>query len=279
MEKEIADLRRRLESNPDSDQKFEHHTGDELSHCSEDAFARRESAATDRPRPVSMPVEPHQSIATPLTMQRDGSILSQEDNTPWKLEDISLSRARVARLFDQYDSPFPSPCLFSFGSFIAQILQLLSSFPPTTQPSQAPRGLSPQVSSFSVDHCLCGQQKIPDGTWSTECYLRSLQPTPMVHHYQCSPRLSCRESTMRPVHMASSNNKPTDRRNIHAQWIDDADCHATGTPSARPSGRVHHFPDGGSRRGSQGPSSHVGNLQHRRPKVSIGNWIRVVGHR
>lgn len=101
MEKEIADLRRRLDTNPDSDQKVENHTSDELSHCSEEVFARREPAATDPPRPVSIPVDQHHSMATPLTMKRSGSIHSQEDNTPWKLEDIVLSRARVARLYDQ----------------------------------------------------------------------------------------------------------------------------------------------------------------------------------
>lgn len=101
MEKEIADLRRRLDTNPESDQKGENPISDELSHCSEEVFGRRESAATDPPRPVSVPVEPHHSMATPLTMKRSGSIISQDDNTPWKLEDIALSRARVARLYDQ----------------------------------------------------------------------------------------------------------------------------------------------------------------------------------
>ena len=103
MEKEIADLRRRLATNAEYEQKAELHTGDELSQCSEDVFSRRESVpVVDRSsRPVSVPVEQHPPIGTPLTMKRDGSILSQEDNTPWKLEDITLSRARVARLFDQ----------------------------------------------------------------------------------------------------------------------------------------------------------------------------------
>lgn len=101
MEKEIADLRRRLASNPDHESAVEAHTGDELSQCSEEAFGRRDSTAIDRSRPVSVPVEQQPSMATPLTMQRDGSILSQEDNTPWRLEDVTLSRARVVRLFEQ----------------------------------------------------------------------------------------------------------------------------------------------------------------------------------
>ncbi|KAJ5683629.1 hypothetical protein N7462_006794 [Penicillium macrosclerotiorum] len=102
MEKEIADLRRRLASSADPDQLAEPHTGDDLSQCSEEAFGRRDSTGIDRSRPVSVPAETHPSIATPLTMKRDGSILSQEDNTPWRLEDVALSRARVARLFEQY---------------------------------------------------------------------------------------------------------------------------------------------------------------------------------
>jgi hypothetical protein len=106
MEKEIQDLRRRLAFNPEQDEGVESHAGeshagDDLSQCSEEAFKRRESAPTERSRPVSVPIEQHPSIATPITMQRDGSILSQEENTPWRLEDIALSRTRVARLFEQ----------------------------------------------------------------------------------------------------------------------------------------------------------------------------------
>lgn len=102
MEKEIADLRRKLSTNPmDQEQSTDTHAGDTLSQCSEEVFSRRESSTVDRPRPVSVPAEQHPSMATPLTMQRDGSILSQDENTPWRLEDISLSRARVSRLYEQ----------------------------------------------------------------------------------------------------------------------------------------------------------------------------------
>ena len=104
MEKEIADLRRRLATNSDYEQKVESHTGDELSQCSEDGFGRRQESAAvvnQSPPPASVPIEQHPSIATPLAMARDTSILSQDDNSPWRLEDITISRARVARLFDQ----------------------------------------------------------------------------------------------------------------------------------------------------------------------------------
>lgn len=102
MEKEIADLRRRLATNPaDQEIPADAHAGDDLSQSSEDTFSRRDSATVDGHRPVSVPAEPHPAMPTPLTMQRDGSILSQDENTPWRLEDISLSRARVSRLYEQ----------------------------------------------------------------------------------------------------------------------------------------------------------------------------------
>ncbi|CAG7925237.1 unnamed protein product, partial [Penicillium olsonii] len=104
MEKEIADLRRRLGPNSDHEQTGELHEpqgADAMSHCSEDVFSRRESTAVDQSRHVSVPVEPHPAIATPLTMKRDGSIISQDEGS-WRLEDISLSRNRVIRLYEQY---------------------------------------------------------------------------------------------------------------------------------------------------------------------------------
>ncbi|KAJ5357924.1 transcriptional regulator family: Fungal Specific TF [Penicillium brevicompactum] len=103
MEKEIADLRRRLGPNSDHEQTGElreSQAGDAMSHCSEDVFSRRESAV-DQSRHVSVPVETHPSITTPLTMKRDGSIISQDEGS-WRLEDISLSRSRVIRLYELY---------------------------------------------------------------------------------------------------------------------------------------------------------------------------------
>ena len=95
METEIVDLRKRLATGD------RRHVSDELSQCSEDAsYCEPGSAVSNKMRTLSVPLEP-QPMRPPLTMQRDGSILSQDD-TPWKLEDISLSRGRVARLFEQY---------------------------------------------------------------------------------------------------------------------------------------------------------------------------------
>lgn len=103
MEKEIADLRRRLGPNGDHSQAVDVNASDELSQCSEDVFCPPNSATSNRGQPMPVPVEP-QPLATPMTMQRDRSILSQEDTNTgslWTLEDISLSRPRVARLFEQ----------------------------------------------------------------------------------------------------------------------------------------------------------------------------------
>lgn len=99
MEREIADLRRRLSTNNDPPHAPEANVNDDMSQCSEDVFCGPDSAGSNRSRPLSAPLEP-QPMATPMTMHRDASILSQEDN-PWRLEDVSLSRPRVARLFDQ----------------------------------------------------------------------------------------------------------------------------------------------------------------------------------
>lgn len=96
MEKEIADLRRRLATNPDHP---EANGSDELSQCSEDVSCPPNPPVANRSRPMSVPVEP-QPLATPMTMHRDRSIISHEDSL-WTLEDISLPKSRVLRLFDQ----------------------------------------------------------------------------------------------------------------------------------------------------------------------------------
>ncbi|KAB8077100.1 hypothetical protein BDV29DRAFT_199322 [Aspergillus leporis] len=100
MEKEIADLRRRLATSADLPNAGEGTASDELSQCSEDVFCGTDSAVSNKPRTLSATLEP-QPLATPLTIRRDASILSQEDNL-WRLEDVSLSRPRVVRLFEQF---------------------------------------------------------------------------------------------------------------------------------------------------------------------------------
>ena len=100
MEREIADLRRRLTTNPHHSQTVEANGSDELSQCSEDISCPANGAVPNRGRPLSISVE-SQRLATSLTTpHRDRSIFSHDDNL-WTLEDISLSRSRVARLFEQ----------------------------------------------------------------------------------------------------------------------------------------------------------------------------------
>ncbi|THC98040.1 hypothetical protein EYZ11_002466 [Aspergillus tanneri] len=100
MEQEIADLRRRLATNSENPHAMEANVSDGLSQCSEDVFCGPDSVVSGRQRPLSDPLEP-QPLPTPLTIHREASILSQEDKL-WTLEDISLPRSRVARLFEQY---------------------------------------------------------------------------------------------------------------------------------------------------------------------------------
>ncbi|RLM01748.1 hypothetical protein CFD26_104874 [Aspergillus turcosus] len=100
MEKEIAELRRRLAVNGERPQTVEANASDEMSQCSEDVYCGPDSALSSRSRPLSAPLE-QQPLPTSLALPRASSIISQDDS-PWRLEDITLSRQRVARLFDQY---------------------------------------------------------------------------------------------------------------------------------------------------------------------------------
>ncbi|KAJ5485687.1 hypothetical protein N7539_005675 [Penicillium diatomitis] len=102
MEKEIADLRRRLSSQPEYPPARESQEADDVSQSSEEAYRHQDPGDMERSRPVSVLAEQPPSMGTPLAMKRDGSIMSQDENTPWRLEDITLSRARVARLFEHY---------------------------------------------------------------------------------------------------------------------------------------------------------------------------------
>ncbi|KAL2000134.1 hypothetical protein VTN02DRAFT_3521 [Thermoascus thermophilus] len=104
MEKEIADLRRRLANSGDQiPTAFEANASDGMNQSSEDVFCDPNSSPSTRDGSLSVPVEPRSSpLHTPLVLQRpDASMLLQEGNA-WRLEDISLSRVRVARLFEQF---------------------------------------------------------------------------------------------------------------------------------------------------------------------------------
>ena len=101
MEKEIVDLRKRL-SNGGQPHAGEVNASDELSRSSEEVFSGPSSAGpNDRGRPLSIPVEQQPSLVSPLTAIPRHEPMISHDDKPWKLEDVSLSRGRVARLFEQ----------------------------------------------------------------------------------------------------------------------------------------------------------------------------------
>ncbi|RDW86156.1 Zn(II)2Cys6 transcription factor domain-containing protein [Aspergillus mulundensis] len=103
MEREIADLRQRLSSDGGHVHTAEARVIDKVSQSPEDIYYGPEPASVSRGRTLSAKLEP-QTLATPLTMHSDGSMLSQDD-AAWRLEDVSLSRQRITRLFDQYVVP------------------------------------------------------------------------------------------------------------------------------------------------------------------------------
>ncbi|KAL4885014.1 hypothetical protein BJY04DRAFT_157769 [Aspergillus karnatakaensis] len=100
MEREIAELRRKLATDGDHAQAIQARASEEMSQCSEDIYCGPDTANANRSRAMSTKLEP-QTLATPLTVHSDGPMLSPEDSV-WRLEGVSLSRQRVARLFDQF---------------------------------------------------------------------------------------------------------------------------------------------------------------------------------
>ena len=92
MEREIADLRKRLSNGEHA----ENHDGDELSRSSEEVFPEGDN----RGQPLPTPVDPQLALAPPMTAIPRQPILPHDDQL-WKLEDVTLSRGRVLRLFEQ----------------------------------------------------------------------------------------------------------------------------------------------------------------------------------
>lgn len=65
---------------------------------------------------------------------------------------------------------------------------------------------------------------------------------------------------MPAVYMATSDDESTDRRDVHVQWIDDADCYAVGVTSTGSGGRIYDFSDGSEGGGVEGSITDVGGL-------------------
>lgn len=105
MEKEIADLRRRLAHGEQGDPMIDGGEGTEINNSSAEVYYDAPSPPTSsRAQSLSVSVEHHPSPLRRSLAPTHGlpteSPMSHSGNT-WVLEDISLSKQRVDRLFDQ----------------------------------------------------------------------------------------------------------------------------------------------------------------------------------
>ncbi|KAL1962443.1 hypothetical protein VTN77DRAFT_9714 [Rasamsonia byssochlamydoides] len=104
MEREIADLRRRLAHGDRPQPAFDANASDELNQSGEDVFYDPHSPPpSTRAQSLSVSVDQQPSpLRRSLAPQGpDDTILPRTSNV-WTLEDITLSRARVLRLFEQF---------------------------------------------------------------------------------------------------------------------------------------------------------------------------------
>lgn len=100
MEREIADLRRRLAEADRAQATFDASASDELNQSSEDVFYDPHSPPQST-RAQSISVSVDQQASRPLPPQGPDDTILPRTNNVWRLEDITLSRARVLRLFEQ----------------------------------------------------------------------------------------------------------------------------------------------------------------------------------
>ncbi|KAL1987762.1 hypothetical protein VTN96DRAFT_2602 [Rasamsonia emersonii] len=101
MEREIADLRRRLAEADRAQATFDASASDELNQSSEDVFYDPHSPPQST-RAQSISVSVDQQASRPLPPQGPDDTILPRTNNVWRLEDITLSRARVLRLFEQF---------------------------------------------------------------------------------------------------------------------------------------------------------------------------------
>lgn len=108
---------------------------------------------------------------------------------------------------------------------------------------------------------------MPVRTRPPSAVIGASQSTPVVDHQQCSAELPRRKGTMFALHVATAHDESEKRPDLYAQWLNDAGGHAAGLAPPRPTGRIHHVPDGGPGRRAEGQIADVGYLQHRRSEV------------
>ncbi|KAH8703837.1 putative C6 transcription factor [Talaromyces proteolyticus] len=104
MEKEIADLRRRLATGEYPRESLDSNTNDEENDSSGEVYyAPHSPPASSRAQSLSVSVDQQASPMRRPTVPHTSSepVVSQGNNV-WSLEDISLSKPRITRLFDQY---------------------------------------------------------------------------------------------------------------------------------------------------------------------------------
>jgi hypothetical protein len=132
--------------------------------------------------------------------------------------------------------------------------------------------------SFGVDYHLCCKPTVSIRAWPLGCTIRTIQQAALVNHYQCPAGLPRGQGPLCFMYMASSDYKPAHRCDFHAQWLDDADCYATWATPSGTSGGVYYLPNGSARRSCQGPTTYVGDLQHRGSKVGHSSRHIAIGH-
>ncbi|KAJ9236480.1 transcriptional regulator family: Fungal Specific TF [Paecilomyces variotii] len=102
MEREIADLRQRLENGEHRPQpSFDINPTERIDQPSEVIFRGTASPSTRVP-PLHASVETQQALQTPLSLRATEPPILLDDDNAWSLEDITISKATVARLFQQY---------------------------------------------------------------------------------------------------------------------------------------------------------------------------------
>lgn len=101
MEREIADLRQRLENGEHRPRpSFEINPTERIDQPSEVLFRGASSPPTRVP-PLHASVETQPALQTPLSLRATEPPIILEDDNAWTLEDITISKATVARLFEQ----------------------------------------------------------------------------------------------------------------------------------------------------------------------------------
>lgn len=100
MEREIADLRRRLTDGEHPQPAFDANAADEMNQSAEDVFYDPHSPPPST-RAQSMSEQQSSPLRRPLAPPGPSESMLPRTGNTWTLEEITLSRPRIARLFEQ----------------------------------------------------------------------------------------------------------------------------------------------------------------------------------